>query len=349
LASLLVLRATPSQAHAVGVSRGEYRADEATVRADLVFARKELLTALPGLDADGDGELSSGEVERAHGDLAGWLRRGLVVRLPSGPCDGGLDGAALTEQDGVELTAVYRCPAPATGFSIRLPLLADLSLGHRHLLAATSPTETVHTVLFAAQPEMDVSPPSTVAVGSDSIAPSPFRLGVEHILTGWDHLLFLLAVVLLGGSLRSVLRALIAFTLGHSLTLAVVAQSVWAPPPMVVKAAIALSIVYVGIESCVVKDVRRRGRLTFLFGVVHGFGFAGALHEVAVSAAQLPFALASFNVGLEVGQLAVLAVVLPWTAWLGGRRWFAAGGLRASSVAISAIGLCWFVVRATGG
>jgi len=94
--------------------------------------------------------------------------------------------------------------------------------------------------------------------------------------------------------------------------------------------------------------MRRRWRLTFLFGLVHGFGFAGALREVALSAVQIPLALASFNVGVEAGQLAVLAVVLPLVSWLGGRPWFAGWGVQVASIAISAIGLCWFVVRVTG-
>jgi hydrogenase/urease accessory protein HupE len=326
---LLLLRVVPAHAHAVGMSRGEYRADGARVRADVVFSRSELLAALPGADL---------------GAVATWLRRGIVVTTPAGPCDG--DGVATpTEQDGVELTAVYRCAAPVRGFSLHLPLLAELSLGHRHLVTATSGSETVHGVLFAAEPALDVA--ATGEAGGVVLA--LFRLGVEHILTGYDHLLFLIAVVLVGGSLRAILAAVTAFTLAHSVTLAVAALGPWTPRPALVEPAIALSIAYVGIENCLVRDIGRRWRLTFAFGLVHGLGFAGALREVAVSAAELPLALASFNVGVEAGQLAVLAAVLPCTAWLAGRRWFAAGGLQVASLAISAIGLCWFVARVTAG
>ena len=102
-------------------------------------------------------------------------------------------------------------------------------------------------------------------------------------------------------------------------------------------------------ENCVAPDLRRRWRLTFLFGLVQGFGFAGALREVAVSAVQLPLALASFNVGVEAGQLAVLALVLPAMAWLGRRGWFAEGGMTVASVVISAVGLWWFVARVASG
>ena len=326
---LLLLRAAPAHAHAVGVSRGEYRAEGELVRADVVFARTELAAALASTDI---------------GALSTWLRRGIVVTTPAGPCEG--DGAAApTEQDGVELTAVYRCAGSVTAFSVRLPLLAELSLGHRHLVTATSGSETVHGVLFAGEPELHVA--ATREVGG--VVPALFRLGIEHILTGYDHLLFLVAVVLVGGSLRAILAAVTAFTLAHSVTLALAALGVWAPRPALVEPAIALSIAYVGIENCLVRDIGRRWRLTFVFGLIHGFGFAGALREIAVSAAELPVALASFNVGVEAGQLAVLAVVLPCTAWLAGRRRFAAGGLQATSVGISAIGLGWFVVRVMAG
>jgi hypothetical protein len=138
-----------------------------------------------------------------------------------------------------------------------------------------------------------------------------------------------------------------AFTLAHSVTLALAALGVWAPQPALVEPAIALSIAYVGIENCLARDVSRRWRLTFLFGLIHGFGFAGALREVALSGRELPLALASFNLGVEAGQLAVLAVVIPLVSWLGGRAWFARGGLQATSAAISAAGLWWLVERIT--
>src|SRR5581483_1152929 len=345
--ALLLLRPTPGGAHAVGMSRGEYRADGAVVRAELVFARKELATTLPDVDADADGELTSAELERAAGILSRWIDRGIVVRVPAGPCRGRLERAIPTEQDGVELEAVYACPAPAASFSIRVNLFDDLSLGHRHLLTAVAASQTVRTALYAAEPEVDLGPQAAAA--SASVAPSLFRLGVEHILTGYDHLLFLLAVVLIGGPLRAILGVITAFTLAHSVTLAVAASGLWTPRPTLVEPAIALSIAYVGIENCVAPDVRKRWRLTFLFGLVHGFGFAGALRELAFSAAQLPVALASFNVGVEAGQLAVLAIVLPCVTWLGGRAWFARGGVRLASITISAVGFCWFVLRVSDG
>jgi hydrogenase/urease accessory protein HupE len=346
LVPLLVLRAAPCEAHAVGVSRGEYLAEGSEVRAHIVFARTELLTALPDLDADRDGVLGGDEVEHARAELSGWIRRGVIVRVPSGACTVDVERATLTEQDGLDVAARYRCPDPTTTFSVRLDLLADLSLGHRHLLTATSPARTVQGVLYAAAPMLALAGPGAERASGSSWL---FGLGVEHIVTGYDHLLFLLALVLVGGSLRSNLAVVTAFTLAHSVTLAVAATGIWIPSPALVEPAIALSIAYVGLENCVAPDTRRRWRLTFLFGLIHGFGFAGALHEIAISRADLPIALVTFNLGVEAGQLAVLALVLPATTWLARRTWFATGGLQLTSIAISAAGLCWFVARVRNG
>jgi hydrogenase/urease accessory protein HupE len=346
-AMMFVVRVAPCDAHAVGVSRGEYRVEGATVRTELVFARAELLTALPDLDRDRDRALSTRELEDGRGIIADWMHHGVVIRVATEACADRSITATLSEEDGVRLAAVYDCPRPATALSVRLELLGDLSLGHRHLVTVSSSSAIVRDVLYAAQPELAIAPASRGELGT--VGASLFRLGVEHILTGYDHLLFLLALVLVGGSLRSVLGIVTAFTLAHSVTLAVAAFDVWTPRSTLVEPAIALSIAYVGVENCLRPDLRRRWRLTFLFGLVHGFGFAGALREVATSASQLPLALASFNVGVEAGQLAVLAAVLPATWWLRRRPWFANGGLQAASIAIAVVGVSWFTVRIVAG
>src|SRR5581483_1165372 len=286
-----------------------------------------------------------------------------------------------TEQDGVELHLVHRCPERAQTFAVELALLAALSLGHRHLAAAIAAAGSVQAVLYEAHPTLDLATASPAAPSDAASGPSQardgragpkppqtaagpfaarlgavagelatvarplFRLGVEHILTGYDHLLFLLALVLVGGPLQSLLGVVTAFTVAHSITLAIAALGLWTPPAAIVEPAIAGSIVYVGLENFVVRDIGRRWRLTFLFGLLHGFGFAGALREIELPARQLPLALASFNVGVETGQLAVLAVVLPVVTWLGGRAWFARRGVHAANAAISAAGLWWLVTR----
>lgn len=352
LAPLLLLDATPGHAHAVGLSRGEYRSDDAQVRADLAFSRKELVASFPGLDADHDGQLTEQEFSEGRSGLSDWIRRGVLVRNRMAPCEGTVHELSLTEQDGITIHAVFDCPSPVGGFTVRWGLFHELSVGHRHLASAAveSPAATpLEVVLYESQPEFEFTVSRAQAEVPTNVAPSLFRLGFEHILGGPDHLLFLFALILVAAPLRSLLASVSAFTLAHSITLAVAALGVWSPRPLLVEPAIALSIAFVGIENFVVADLSRRWRLTFAFGLIHGFGFAGALREISLPASELPLALASFNIGVEAGQLAVLAVVLPAVWWLQQRRWFAHGGFQTSSVAIAVMGLWWFVARVASG
>ena len=147
LAGLLALHAAPARAHTVGVSRGEYRVSGSTLEAELVFARPELAAAVPGLDADRDGSVSAAEVAESGRLLEDAIVRHLEVHVPSGPCEGRLENAALTEQDGLAVRATYHCAGEARPLSIRLGFLGALSLGHRHIASATaravSPSRTV--------------------------------------------------------------------------------------------------------------------------------------------------------------------------------------------------------------
>ena len=174
---------------------------------------------------------------------------------------------------------------------------------------------------------------------------SLFALGIEHILTGYDHLVFLFGLIVVGGRLRSTIVALTAFTIAHSITLGLSALGVWSPGPSIVEPAIALSIAYVGVENWFVKNIDRRWLITFPFGLVHGFGFAGALREIALPAGQVPVALAAFNGGVEVGQLLVLAAIVPALALLRRRVWFASYGVQFASGIVAIAGAVWFVAR----
>jgi hydrogenase/urease accessory protein HupE len=176
--------------------------------------------------------------------------------------------------------------------------------------------------------------------------PAYLRLGVEHIVSGFDHLAFVFGLVLVTSTRRSLLFAITAFTLAHSLSLALAMFDVVAPPSSWVEVAIALSIAYVGLENFFLHDGSLRFRLTFAFGLIHGFGFAGALREIGVPPDRAPAALALFNLGVEFGQLAVLALLLPLLGWLRTRpgRW--AVHSRVLNAALVVLGIGWAVQRA---
>jgi hydrogenase/urease accessory protein HupE len=252
-----------------------------------------------------------------------------------------LTGSHLTEQDGFSVSATYTCPSSPAKVDIGLPLLDDLSHGHRHIARAVSGSTVRDEVLYRDHARFDIG-------GQPEASPGFFaflKMGIEHILTGVDHLVFLFGLIVVGGRLRSLLGVVTAFTAGHSITLALAVLGVFTPSSRVIEPAIALSIAYVGIENFFVKDASKRWRITLPFGLIHGFGFAGALQEISLARAQIPGALVSFNLGVEIGQLAVLALALPIVLLARRTRWFEAYATRGLSGAIVLAGLVWFVAR----
>jgi hydrogenase/urease accessory protein HupE len=171
--------------------------------------------------------------------------------------------------------------------------------------------------------------------------------GIHHILIGPDHILFLVGLLLLGGSIRRLAVVVSAFTVAHSVTLSLAALQLVSPPASLVEPLIALSIVYVGVDNLVVKGGRDvRVWIAFAFGFVHGFGFASVLREMDLPARALGWSLFSFNLGVEIGQLFVVAVVASALAAL--RHRSEAAGRRlavAGSLGVVIAGTFWFVQR----
>ena len=171
--------------------------------------------------------------------------------------------------------------------------------------------------------------------------------GVHHILIGPDHLLFLVGLLLLGGSLRRLVLVVSAFTIAHSITLSLAVLRLVTPPPWLVEPAIALSIVYVGADNLTVRGGRDvRAWIAFAFGLIHGFGFANVLREMELPARALGWSLLSFNLGVEIGQLAVVIVVASVLAAIRGRSPEAGRRLAvAGSVGVIGAGAFWFIQR----
>lgn len=192
--------------------------------------------------------------------------------------------------------------------------------------------------------------------GRLEVAWSYFHLGVEHLLTGLDHLLFVLGLCLLVTERRSLLWTITAFTVGHSVTLTLATLGLVRFPQSIAETAIALSIVLLAAEILRESDdpgaepslLRRRPwAMAFTFGLLHGLGFAGALAEVGLPESEIPLALLSFNVGIEVGQLAFVAVLLA-CAWIG-RPLLARlpeRSVRLPAYAIGSLAAFWFFSRA---
>jgi hydrogenase/urease accessory protein HupE len=171
--------------------------------------------------------------------------------------------------------------------------------------------------------------------------------GIHHILIGPDHLLFLLGLLLLGGSVRRLLVVVTSVTVAHSLTLSIAALDILTPPARLIEPAIALSIIYVGADNLLVRGGRDvRALIALTFGFIHGFGFAYVLREMHLPRPALGWSLFSFNVGVEIGQLLVVVAVASALAALRARSEAAGRRLAfAGSLAVIAAGAFWFVQR----
>jgi hypothetical protein len=349
---LALVVARPAQAHTLGVSRGTYIAKGARVEAELVFARAELARSIEGLDATRDGRKDDLELASGRDALDTGIARGVLVLSGGVPCSATVESASPSELDGVVVQIHFDCSSIVSDLSVEFRLLDVLPRGHRHLARVAAGAQIHEDALYRGHEEISVRS-SASAVESLPLEGAPrflsfFRMGIEHILGGYDHLIFLLGLVLVGRRVRAMIGVLTAFTLGHSMTLALAALNVWSPPPRVVEAGIALSIVYVGIENFFVSNAEGRWRITFPFGLVHGFGFAGVLRQVSLPAPEIPIALVSFNLGVEAGQLAVMAVVLPIVITFAKQGILTKKSIRVLSAIVVAAGVIWFVARVVG-
>ncbi len=246
---------------------------------------------------------------------------------------------------------------PAGEISVAISVLAQLPFGHR-MIVNQGPTTAAIGILDARHatwvlPNVphgtDASPAKTSPPANPPVSWFSFvLLGIEHILTGYDHLCFLLALLLVARRFRDVLGVITTFTVAHSLTLAAAALKLVSLSPAVVEPLIAASIIYVGVENLILRrQPRHRLALVFGFGLVHGLGFASALAErlPGITGLAIIPPLLSFNLGVEAGQLAVAAVLVPVIVLLRRRANYPSLLQPALSCLIAAFGLFWFAQR----
>jgi hypothetical protein len=260
-----------------------------------------------------------------------------------------------TAGEDAEIQLRYQRPDGAQ-LLYRAPLIAQLPFGHRQVLTVRDAAGAllVSRLLGAQDQQVEIPLPPTEAAADASlratqISTSGFLLlGIEHILTGYDHLLFLFALLLVCDGFWAAAKIITGFTVAHSLTLALATFNVVQLPASIVEPLIAASIIYVAVENVFFRSrLRWRYVLTFAFGLIHGLGFAGILRELGLGANGTPVAgpLFSFNLGVELGQLAIAALVLPLFLWVRQKPAFLARGVPALSLLIAAAGAYWLIER----
>jgi hydrogenase/urease accessory protein HupE len=271
------------------------------------------------------------------------LRRRITVRAGDTPCRPGramIQGSRLGDGR-VTLELTIQCPATPGRFAIRDDWF-DLFGEHYRTIARIETSGGAREVVFLPDARETV-----IEIGQEASGHTTgfFRLGVEHILTGYDHLLFLVALLLRGGRLVSLLKIITAFTVAHSITLALAVLGVVTVPDRIVEPVIAASIVWVALENVLLRNApSQRWLVSFLFGLVHGFGFASAIEPLALPRGRLALALLGFNLGVEAGQALVVALLLPLLLWMRGSVW-EPRVVRAASLAVAAVGCAWLIER----
>jgi hydrogenase/urease accessory protein HupE len=259
-----------------------------------------------------------------------------------------------------EITSVRPLPdRTAVEIAYRIPLAT--SVGRLRVTAALFPYDPTHQtfvniyegdslttqqVLSAGRPAMECY--TGGRQGAFAVFKEFTRAGIHHIAIGPDHILFIIGLLLLGGSVLRLLGIVSAFTVGHSITLSLAALNIVAPPARIVEPAIALSIVYVGADNLLATKGARdvRAWIALFFGLVHGFGFASVLREIGLPSRALGISLFSFNLGVEIGQAILVVIVASLLALLRSRSPIRARQLvTVASVVVTLAGAYWFVER----
>jgi hypothetical protein len=362
VAFCLALAALAAQAHKPSDSYLALEWDGTAMRGQWDIALRDLEYAV-GLDADGDGAITWGELRAKHADIAAYALARLALRAEGRPC--ALQPTAHLVDDHTDgAYAVLRFSARCTAerpdeLEIEYSLFADLDPTHRGLLRARLAGNVVTGVLGPDQPRLALR-----AEGRSRWAQffDYGREGVWHIGIGIDHVLFLLSLLLpavlalsargwepaarFGPVFWDVFKVATAFTVAHSITLSLAALAVIELPSRLVESAIALSVVLAALNNLWPLVDRGRWLVAFGFGLVHGFGFASVLTDLGLPKDALLVALVGFNLGVEAGQLLIVSAFLPLAyatrrTWLY-RRMVLAGG----SAAIALVAAVWMVERA---
>ncbi|MCA3132839.1 MAG: HupE/UreJ family protein [Betaproteobacteria bacterium] len=347
LAAMLLPWSGAALGHTTQLSAARLTLDGQQVRGRLELNGRDLEVALILSLLDAAGQVSPRSLEMAAPAVQGYLRERVQLVAGETPCEAAVEPPSASG-DHVRAEMAWRCPAGAQGLRYQATLFLEIDPRARHMITVDG----------------DAKRFGLLSAGSETlqllaVPQSPWRVagryvlaGIEHIAIGFDHIAFLVATVVWGRRFWPLAKVITAFTIAHSITLSLAALNVFSPPASLVEPLIAASIVYVAVENWFVRDLRRRWMLTFVFGLVHGFGFAGVLRDYGLPEEALVPALAAFNVGVEIGQLAIVSAVL--ALLLGVDRWQRRHGVQSLpdprvalsiSAAVGALGVWWLVER----
>lgn len=351
----LLLASLLAHAHAPSTSYLTLRGEENRIAIRWDIALRDLDHVLQ-LDRDGNGELTWGEVRQRASAIESLARSRLALSSQGEPCMLATTAPLQLDRhsDGTHAVLTLQAQCPRLGDSVQADyrLLFDVDPSHRGL-AQWQPAgaDRAQALVFAADTARQQL--ALRAPGAWETLRQYLVEGVWHIWIGFDHILFLVALLLpsvLVPTLRQagveVLKVVTAFTLAHSITLSLAVLGYVSLPSRLVESVIAASVVLAALANLRGTVDRRRWVVAFVFGLVHGFGFASVLADLGLPQGALALALVGFNLGVELGQLAIVAVFLPVAFVLRGTAFYRVGILRLGSLAVAALAAWWFVERA---
>ena len=357
----LLLLSAPAWAHKPSDSYLALAVKDSQVEGRWDIALRDLDYAI-GLDTDGDGAITWGEVRSKHDEIAAYALSRFTItsgetrcpaQAPRHMIDSHTDGAYAV------LLFTMTCPSAIDTLRADYRLLFDLDAQHKGLLRLTHGQETTAAIFSQETPLQQF----TIGEASSWRQVRQYvHEGIWHIWLGYDHVLFLLALLLPAvlrrvegrweptpdflSALWEVLAIVTAFTVAHSITLGLATVGLIALPSRLVESAIAASVIFAGISNLYPALAQRRRLVAFFFGLIHGFGFASVLSDLGLPKGSLALSLVSFNLGVEVGQLAIVAMFLPLAYGLRKSGTYQRLVLVSGSFGIAVLACAWLIERA---
>ena len=360
-AIVIALAASQAFAHKPSDSYLAIRVEGASLDGQWDIALRDLDFAI-GLDSSGDGDITWGEVKAHHPDIAAYALARLKLRSGGADCPARATGFLVDDHsDGTYSVMRFAatCPGEVTTLEIGYSLFADLDPQHKGLLRLEHGAGT-RTAIFG--PERPTQSFELARISALTQFLDYGREGVWHIWIGFDHVLFLLSLLLpavlalAGGRWEAigrfppafwdVFKIVTSFTVAHSITLSLAALGVVSLPSRLVESGIATSVVLAALNNVFPLVHGRRWMVAFAFGLIHGFGFASVLKDLGLPQGALLIALVGFNLGVEVGQLAIVSAFLPVAYWLRSSWFYRRLVFIGGSLAIVAVSGIWLIERA---
>ncbi len=349
-----------SWAHSTSNSYVRLSSDGESVVGRLELAVRDVHAQWP-LDSNQDGQVTWGEIRAQEPSIRALIESSFSIEQDHVPCRLQLGNAALVrhaEQTYVTFPVMARCHAPVTEADVRFELFFSIDPLHRALLSVGGQSGSNWVAFTEAMRRHHVA---FTAIGKAEQMGRAFWQGLHHISIGWDHLCFLAALLLPSvlrrqaghweprlGFLSTVLdvtKVVTAFTVAHSITLGLAAWNLVTPRAEWVEVAIAVSVMFAALNNLMPAVPESRWSLAFSLGLLHGFGFVSAIRDLETEGTSLWLSVVGFNVGVEAGQLAIVAVLVPLAWVVRTRRWYANTLVPVCSAIIVGLALFWTTQR----